>query len=100
MGFTLDMMERLLVSAEGSVHRLSGCEYQLLHALVSHSNRVLSRSQLAELMYGRELEPHDRSIDVLVSRLRQLLRDSARDPRIIRTVYGRGYVLTGNVTAD
>jgi two-component system, OmpR family, response regulator len=98
VGFTLDMMERQLVSADGALHRLSGCEYQLLQALVSNANRVLSRSQLAEMMYGRELEPHDRSIDVLVSRLRQLLRDSARDPRIIRTVYGRGYVLTGNVT--
>lgn len=98
MGFTLDMMERQLRSADGALHRLSGCEYQLLQALVGNANRVLSRSQLAEIMYGRELEPHDRSIDVLVSRLRQLLRDSARDPRIIRTVYGRGYVLTGNVT--
>jgi two-component system OmpR family response regulator len=97
-GFTLEMMERLLVSTDGTVQRLSGCEYQLLYSLVSNANRVLSRSQLAQLMYGRELEPHDRSIDVLVSRLRQLLRDSARDPRIIRTVYGRGYVLTGNVT--
>ena len=76
----------------------NSCEYQLLYALASNANRVLSRSQLAEMMYGRELEPHDRSIDVLVSRLRQLLRDSARDPRIVRTVYGRGYVLTGSVT--
>jgi two-component system OmpR family response regulator len=67
---------------------------------VSHANRVLSRSKLANLMHGRDLEPHDRSIDVLISRLRQLLGDSARDPRIIRTVYGRGYVLGGNVARD
>ncbi len=99
-GWSVDTMERLLVSTEGAVHRLSGCEYQLLHALASHANQVLSRQRLAELMYGRELEPHDRSIDVLVSRLRQILRDSARDPHIIRTVYGRGYVLNGDVSED
>jgi two-component system OmpR family response regulator len=99
-GWTLDTMERLLISGQGETHRLSGCEFQLLYALVSHANRVLSRSKLANLMHGRDLEPHDRSIDVLISRLRQLLGDSARDPRIIRTVYGRGYVLGGNVARD
>jgi two-component system, OmpR family, response regulator len=99
-GWSVDVMQRMLVATDGSVHRLSGCEYQLLHALASNANQVLSRQRLAELMYGRELEPHDRSIDVLVSRLRQILRDNARDPRIIRTIYGRGYVLTGNVSEE
>jgi len=96
-GWTLDTMERLLVSDQGVVQRLSGCEFLLLHALVARANRVLSRNQLAAVMHGREQEPHDRSIDVLVSRLRQLLGDSARDPRIIRTIYGRGYMLSGTV---
>ncbi len=66
--WTLDTMERVLESTDGVSHRLSGCEYQLLHALATNSNRVLSRSQIAESMDGRELEPYDRSIDVLVSR--------------------------------
>jgi two-component system OmpR family response regulator len=96
-GWTLDVMERLLVSAQGAAQRLSGYEFLLLHALVTHANRVLTRSKLAQLIHGRELDPYDRSIDVLISRLRQLLGDSARDPRIICTVYGRGYVLSGNV---
>jgi two-component system OmpR family response regulator len=95
--WTLDTVERRLVSQAGETRRLSGCEFMLLHALATRANRVLSRSQLANLVHGREPEPHDRSIDVLVSRLRQLLGDDARDSQIIRTVYGRGYMLSGQV---
>jgi two-component system, OmpR family, response regulator len=82
------------------VHRLSGYEFLLLHAFAMHPNRVLSRSQLAALVHGREPDPHDRSIDVLVSRIRVLLGDSARDSRIVRTIYGRGYLLSGNILRD
>jgi two-component system, OmpR family, response regulator len=46
-----------------------------------------------ELVRGRELDPFDRSIDVRISRLRQTLRDDARSPRIIKTIYGEGYVI-------
>jgi two-component system, OmpR family, response regulator len=99
-GWTLDTIGRQLVSERGEVQRLSGCEFQLLHALVTHANRVLSRNQLADMMYGREQNPFDRSIDVLVSRLRLFLGDCARDSRIIRTIYGRGYLLSGSVLRE
>lgn len=94
-GWTLDTGTRTLTGERGVEIRLSGCEYLLLHALASNSNKVLSRSRLSLLVHGRELQPHDRSIDVLVSRIRVLLGDSARDAAILRTVYGRGYLLTG-----
>ena len=55
--------------------------------------RLLTRAQLMELMRGRDLDPFDRSIDVRVSRLRQTLREDARAPQIIKTVYGEGYVI-------
>jgi two-component system OmpR family response regulator len=55
--------------------------------------RVHSRAQLTELLRGREADPLDRSIDVRVSRLRQILGDDARAPSIIKTVYGEGYVV-------
>lgn len=97
--WTLDPMKRLLTSKQGAAHRLSGHEYLLLHALATHANRVLSRKQIAGLVHGREMGPYDRSIDVLVSRLRQLLGENARDPNIIRTIYGRGYMLRGDVTS-
>lgn len=96
-GWTLEVTRRTVISADGVEHRLTGNEFQLLHGLATHANRVLSRSELALLVHGRELDSFDRSIDVLISRLRQLLRDNARDPRIIRTVYGRGYVLSGSL---
>ena len=52
-----------------------------------------TRAQLTELLRGREADPFDRSIDVRVSRLRQILGDDARAPQIIKTVYGEGYVI-------
>lgn len=88
----LDTTRRVLAGAQGEVP-LSGAEYRLLAVLLSAGNRVVTRAQLAELLRGREVDPFDRSIDVRVSRLRQILGDDARAPRIIKTVYGQGYVI-------
>lgn len=96
-GWRLDATARIAISSDGQQLRLTGNEFQLLHALASNANRILSRGELARLVHGREMDSFDRSIDVLVSRLRQLLGDNARDPRIIRTIYGRGYMLTGSL---
>ncbi|HNH24247.1 MAG TPA: helix-turn-helix domain-containing protein, partial [Accumulibacter sp.] len=76
---------------------LSGAEYRLLLVLIEHAQRVLNRDQLLELTQGREADAFDRSIDLLISRLRQRLRDDAREPRIIKTVRGEGYVLAAEV---
>ena len=62
-----------------------------------HPNRVLNRDQLMELIHGREADPYDRAIDVQVSRLRQRLRDDSREPQLIKTVRGEGYVLAADV---
>ena len=92
-GWRLDTTRRMLTDPDGREVPLSGAEYRLLAVLLSSGNRVLSRAQLTELLRGREADPFDRSIDVRVSRLRQLLRDDARAPQIIKTVYGEGYVV-------
>jgi two-component system OmpR family response regulator len=92
-GWKLDTARRTLTDATGKDVLLSGAEYRLLAVLLSAGNRVLSRAQLTELLRGREADPFDRSIDVRVSRLRQLLGDDARAPQIIKTVYGEGYVI-------
>jgi two-component system OmpR family response regulator len=89
----LDTTTRSLTDADGKEVALSGAEYRLLAVLLSSANRVLSRAQLTELLRGREADPFDRSIDVRVSRLRQILGDDARAPQIIKTVYGEGYVV-------
>lgn len=92
-GWRLDTTRRTLTDASGKDVNLSGAEYRLLAVLLSAGNRVLSRAQLTELLRGREADPFDRSIDVRVSRLRQILGDDARAPQIIKTVYGEGYVI-------
>ena len=96
-GWTLDTQQRRLIAADGEVTALSGAEYRLLRIFVEHPNRVLNRDQLVELTQGREAEALDRSIDVQVSRLRHRLGDDPREPAIIKTVRGEGYVLSVSV---
>jgi two-component system OmpR family response regulator len=98
-GWSLDLASRNLLSPDRVVVALSGAEFRLLRVFLAYPNRVLSRDQLMDLTVGREAEPLDRSIDVQVSRLRQRLGDDARDPQIIRTVRGEGYVLAAAVEA-
>ncbi|MDZ7592126.1 MAG: response regulator [Rubrivivax sp.] len=98
-GWVLDTARRQLVSPAGEVTPIGGAEYKLLHVFVTHPNRVLSRDQLLDLSQGREAEPLDRSIDVQVSRLRQRLGEDPRNPALIKTVRGEGYVLSAPVDA-
>jgi two-component system OmpR family response regulator len=93
----LDTVSRNLVAADGLVVSLSGAEYRLLKIFLEHANRVLSREQLLDLTQGRDADPFDRSIDVQISRLRQRLGDDAKEPAIIKTVRGEGYVLASTV---
>lgn len=90
--WTLDTIGRHLVDAEGTMVPLSGAEYRLLQVLLEHPQRVLSRDQLLHLTQGRDADALDRSIDLLVSRLRQRLREDTREPRYIKTVRSEGYV--------
>ena len=99
-GWALDVDTRNLTAPDRVVVPLSGTEFKLLRVFLAHPNRVLSRDQLIDLMISREAGPFDRAIDVQVSRLRQRLRDEAREPRIIKTVRGEGYVLAATVEAS
>ncbi|WP_260294858.1 response regulator [Sedimenticola hydrogenitrophicus] len=95
--WTLDPVARHLESSSGAVVPLSGAEYRLLKVFLEHPNRVLNRDQLLDLTQGRDADPFDRSIDVLVSRLRRRLEDDPKDPGIIKTVRGEGYVFAVQV---
>jgi two-component system OmpR family response regulator len=88
----LDTTARHLLDKNGTAIALSGAEYRLLRVFVDHPQRVLNRDQLLNLTQGRESELFDRSIDLLVSRLRQRLNDDAREPAYIKTVRSEGYV--------
>jgi len=98
--WVLDTVQRQLIAADGVVTPLAGAEYRLLRTFLSHPNRVLNRDQLVDLTQGREADPLDRSIDVQVGRLRHRLRDDPREPRLIKTVRGEGYVLAVAVTGE
>jgi two-component system OmpR family response regulator len=99
-GWTLDLTARHLVDRDGVVVPLSGGEYRLLRVFLDHPNRVLNRDQILDLLHGREWMPFDRSIDVQISRLRKRLRDDSKNPRIIKTVRGEGYVLAAKVVRE
>ncbi|WP_051246810.1 response regulator [Metapseudomonas resinovorans] len=79
----LDGVLRQLQSPEGLVVPLSNAEFRLLWVFLERPRRVLSREQLLDAARGRSIEAFDRSIDLLVSRLRQKLGDDPRSPRLI-----------------
>ena len=96
-GWTLDIGLRHLIGADGVAVSLSTGEFRLLQAMVENANRVMSRDRLMDVLSGREAGPFDRSVDVMISRLRRRLGDDGREPEIIKTVRNEGYVLTAKV---
>jgi two-component system OmpR family response regulator len=96
-GWSLDIATRNLLSPAGVVVALSGTEFKLLRIFLAHPNRVLNRDQLIDMMLSRDASPFDRSIDVQVSRLRHRLDEDAKEPQIIKTVRGEGYVFAAAV---
>ena len=89
--------ERELVGEDGVATPLSTGEYNILHAFVTHPRRVLTRDQLLDLSQGRELAAFERSIDNHISRLRKKIEANSSDPRLIKTVWGGGYMLAADV---
>ena len=90
----LDTTARHLLDEDDTLVALSGAEYRLLRVFLDHPQRVLSRDQLLNLTQGRDADLFDRSIDLLVSRLRQRLKDDSREPTYIKTVRSEGYVFS------
>ena len=95
-GWTLDLAARHLVGADGVVVAISSGEFKLLRAFAENPFRVLSRDQLMDVLAGREAGPFDRSVDVMVHRLRRRLGDDAREPALIKTVRSEGYMLAAD----
>jgi two-component system OmpR family response regulator len=94
----MDTGTRELLRADGVTISLSTGEYDLLITFVERPQRVLSRDQLLDLARGRAANALDRSIDTQVSRLRKKLELDASDPKIIKTVWGGGYIFTPSVS--
>lgn len=96
----VDTVTRSLHDAQGTLVPLTGAEYRLLQVLMDHPQVVLSRDQLLSLTQGREADAFDRSIDLLVSRLRRRLREDPKEPRCIKTVRNGGYVFCAEVAGS
>lgn len=98
MGWRLNYILRHLVSPDELVIPLSNAEFRLLAVLVENPNRVLSRDFLLDEARGRNMEMFDRSIDILISRVRQKLNEDPRTPTLIKTVRGEGYIFDAKVS--
>ncbi|OJX82944.1 response regulator [Magnetospirillum sp. 64-120] len=96
-GWILDSGRRQLSSSDGVLVEITGGEFDLLMAFLLNPQRVLNRDQLLDLTRGRVAGPLDRTIDVQVGRLRRKLEVDPRNPELIKTVRGGGYVLATDV---
>ncbi|ALX12428.1 two-component system response regulator [Burkholderia cepacia JBK9] len=92
-GWRLHQIGRHLIAADNTVIPLSNAEFRLLNAFLAAPGRVLSREYLMDTARGKSIDTFDRSIDVQISRLRQKLREDIKEPRLIRTIRGEGYML-------
>ncbi|NMP30655.1 response regulator transcription factor [Thalassotalea sp. M1531] len=79
------------VNVDGVDIQLSGMEFHLLHTLATHPGKVFNREQIIGVLKGVEVDLYGRAVDILLSRLRQKLNDSATSPRFIKTIRGMGY---------
>lgn len=98
MGWRLNFVLRQLVSPKELVIPLSNAEFRLLTVFIERPNRVLTREFLLDAARGRGMDVFDRSIDILVSRVRQKLNDDPRTPSLIKTFRGEGYLFDAKVT--
>lgn len=97
-GWSFDAVRRELHNPQGAIVPLSSLEFRLLELLLQNANQVLSRDRIMEATVGRPADPFERRIDIAISRLRARLADDGREPRLIKTVRNRGYVLTAEVS--
>jgi len=91
-GWTLDIVSQQLKSETGDAVHLTQAEYRILVLLARNPRRVVSRDELMDATAGRDWEPFDRSIDVHISNLRRKIDPEPKQPSLIRTVRGAGYM--------
>ena len=96
-GFRMDLVERVLTDPHGAMVVLTSMDFNLLRFFAEHAGETLDRARLMEQTRGRDLGPLDRSLDVQISRLRQRLHDDGKQPVLIKTVRGSGYVFSADV---
>ena len=96
-GWSLDPLKRKLTDPEGAVVTISSAEFRLLMAFLDNPRQVLDRDRLLDIVQGREAHLFDRAVDNQVSRLRRKIEVDSRNPQLIQTVWGGGYMLAADV---
>ena len=90
--YVLNLESNQLFKSDGAEISITGMEFDLLKAFITHPNRVLTRDQLLDLAHNRNWDPFDRSIDVRITRIRRKIEQDPAKPQIIKTVWGKGYI--------
>ncbi len=90
--YEFDTIKRQLSNNIDETIQLTSTEFDLLKTLVENPNIPLSRDKIMRILHAKEFNIFDRSIDVLISRLRKLIESDASKPELIKTVWGVGYV--------
>lgn len=99
-GWRLDPLKRKLTDPEGAVVAISSVEFRLLTAFLEHPRQVLDRDRLLDMVQGREAHLFDRAVDNQISRLRRKIEADSRNPTLIQTVWGGGYMLAADVRRE
>ena len=96
-GLSMDLVRRELTGQDQQLVELTTREFDLLTLFVQKANKVLTRDEISEVLVRRDWDPSDRSIDVTVSKLRKKIERAAKEPQMIKTVRGAGYVLASHL---
>ncbi len=93
----LNPARRQLIDEQQTIVQLTEGEFQLLKSLMDHAGHIMSRDQILDQIRNREWVPTDRTVDVLIGRLRRKLGDNSAEPRLILTVHGVGYLFSSKL---
>ncbi|MCE2570934.1 two-component system response regulator ArcA [Motilimonas eburnea] len=96
-GWQLQINSRSLVSPAGVVFKLPRSEFRAMLHFVEHPGQIQTRAELLKKMTGRELKPHDRTVDVTIRRIRKHFESHGETPEIIATIHGEGYRFCGDI---
>lgn len=96
-GWTLDINSHSLITPEGEINKLPRSEFRALLHFCENPGKIQTREDLLKKMAGRELKPHDRTVDVTIRRIRKHFEDHANTPEIIVTIHGEGYRFCGDI---
>ena len=95
--WSLEINSRSLVSPQGESYKLPRSEFRAMLHFVENPGKILTRADLLMKMTGRELKPHDRTVDVTIRRIRKHFESLPDTPEIIATIHGEGYRFCGNL---